>query len=232
MSDRDRGGDDEFPPIPTETFTPLAERVDRVFRLYDYEVRTAMDAIDEAIPGIGGLFALDTSTAELRTALDAILEADSASGRRTDDLGEPTPAPEALILYVDGASRGNPGPAGAGAAILDPEETPLVRLGRPVGSNAGNNAAEYAALALGLDRVVTRYAPARLEVRIDSMTVIRDVWEGRDGDPAFAAYRRAIEPRLAAVPSHDWTHLADHEPNPADALATVGADVAALGPGG
>jgi ribonuclease HI len=79
--------------------------------------------------------------------------------------------------------------------------------------------------------LLARYEPRTLEVRIDSMTVIRDVWGGDDPtEPGVEQYSEAIATALSQVPSHRYTHLADHEPNPADALATVGADIAALGP--
>ena len=87
---------------------------------------------------------------------------------------------DSFILYVDGSSRDNPGPAGAGAVIMDTAETQLARLGRPVGSRTGNNTAEYLALHLGLAELLNRSEPHSLEVRIDSMTVIRDVWHGNE----------------------------------------------------
>jgi ribonuclease HI len=117
--------------------------------------------------------------------------------------------------------------------LQDAEGATVARLGRPVGSRAGNNTAEYAALTLGLEGLLARCEPADLEVRIDSMTVIGDVWGDRpNAVEGRERYRRAILKRLAELPAHDWRHLADSDPNPADALATVGADIAALGPGG
>jgi len=51
-------------------------------------------------------------------------------------------------LYVDGAARGNPGPAGAGIFIKKGEEV-VVKQGFFVGKKT-NNQAEYFALILGL----------------------------------------------------------------------------------
>ncbi|HTB33361.1 MAG TPA: RNase H family protein, partial [bacterium] len=52
-------------------------------------------------------------------------------------------------IFCDGASRGNPGPAGAGALLLDSgSKKSLARLCKPLG-RATNNEAEYAALLLG-----------------------------------------------------------------------------------
>jgi len=186
----------------------------------------ATDAIDDAVAGYGGLFDPATTPGELRHALEDLL----ASGFTRPAVSEP--AADGFVLYVDGSSRGNPGPAGAGAVITDAAGTRLARLGRPVGSRTGANTAEYAALQLGLSGLLARYEPHRLEVRIDSMTVIQDIWGGDDPtEPGVEAYSEAIVAALANVPDGQYTHLADSDPNPADALATVGADIAALGDG-
>jgi ribonuclease HI len=213
-------------PLPAEHLPPLAGLVDQVLADVGYEMAAATDAIDDAVPGYGGLFDPATSPVELRRALESL----SASGLSRPPT--PEPADDTFVLYVDGSSRGNPGPAGAGAVILDAEEAQLARLGRPVGSRTGNNTAEYVALQLGLSELLARYEPRRLEVRIDSMTVIRDVWGGDDPtEPGVETYSEAVATALSSVPEHRYTHLADSDPNPADALATVGADIAAFGPG-
>lgn len=51
-------------------------------------------------------------------------------------------------LYVDGASRGNPGPSGAGAYLLHNKET-VARRGYFLGKRT-NNEAEYLALLIGI----------------------------------------------------------------------------------
>jgi len=212
--------------LPAEHLSPLAALVDEVLASVGYEMTTATDAINDAVPGYGGLFDPATTPDELRRALEGLLE----SGLTRPPVPEPTS--DAFVLYVDGSSRGNPGPAGAGAVIADAAEEQLARLGRPVGSRAGNNTAEYVALQLGLSELVARYEPVRLEVCIDSMTVIRDVWGGDDPtEPGVETYSQAITTALSSIPDHRYTHLADSDPNPADALATVGADIAAFGPG-
>jgi len=213
-------------PLPAEHRSPLATLVDQVLAGVGYEMAAAIDAIDDAVPGYGGLFDPETTADELRPALETLL----ASGLTRPPISEPTG--DAFVLYVDGSSRGNPGPAGAGAVITDAGEDQLARLGRPVGSRTGNNTAEYVALQLGLSELLTRYEPRSLEVRIDSMTVIRDVWGGDEPtEPGVERYSEAVTAALSNVPDHRYTHLADGDQNPADALATVGADIAALGPG-
>lgn len=212
-------------PLPAEYLSPIAEQVDEVLSSVGYEIAAATDAIDDAIPGYGGLFDPATSRSELRHALEDLI----AAGVTVPAIPDATD--DSFILYVDGSSRGNPGPAGAGAVIMDAEENELARLGRPVGSRSGNNTAEYVALQLGLAELLARYEPRRVEVRIDSMTVIRDVWGGDEPtEPGVDTYSEAVAAALSRIPEHRYTHLADSDPNPADALATVGADIAALGP--
>jgi len=218
--------------LPREYLTPLAALVDEVLAGVGYEMMAAIDAINETVPGYGGLFDPATTSTQLRSGLEELL----ASGLTRPPVAEPSSSE--FTLYVDGSSRGNPGPAGAGAVIIDgagehlsEESEQLARLGRPVGSQTGNNTAEYVALQLGLSELLARYEPHSVEVRIDSMTVIRDVWGG--GEPTESGvdgYSEAVATALAAIPEHHYTHLADSDPNPADALATVGADIAALVP--
>jgi ribonuclease HI len=213
-------------PLPAEHLSPLATLVDEVLAAVGYDVAVATDAINDAVPGHGGLFDPATTPAKLRPALESLL----ASGLARPPA--PEPAGDTFVLYVDGSSRGNPGPAGAGAVIMNDTADQLLRLGRPVGSRTRNNTAEYVALQLGLSELLAQYEPRSLEVRIDSMTVIRDVWGGDDPtEPGVETYSEAVAAALSSIPDHQYTHLADSDPNPADALATVGADIAAFGPG-
>lgn len=211
--------------LPVEHLSPLPSLVDEVLADVGYEVAVATDEIDAAVPGYGGLFDPATSRGELRSALETLRDTDIRRPAVPEQTGE------SFVLYVDGSSRGNPGPAGAGAVITDGDGDELARLGRPVGTRTGNNTAEYVALHLGLTELLARYDPQTLDVRIDSMTVIRDTWGGEaPTEPGVDAYSDAVTTALSRIPTHHYTHLADSDPNPADALATVGADIAALGP--
>jgi ribonuclease HI len=200
--------------------------VDRVLGRHGYELSVATEAIDDAVPGFGGLFDPRTSSTELAAALETLLNEEAPTPNHPPLQGD------AAVLYVDGSSRGNPGAAGVGVVIIDDAGQTLVSLGRPVGSNTGNNTAEYAALHLGLQQLLTRYEAETVEVRIDSMTLVRSVWGDAPAHDGCNRYNQDIIELLATTPEHDWTHLADSDPNPADALATVGADIATLGPGG
>ena len=60
----------------------------------------------------------------------------------------------AIEIYIDGAARGNPGPAGIGIVIKDGSKT-LAEIGAYIGK-ATNNVAEYLALVRGLEEVLIR----------------------------------------------------------------------------
>lgn len=56
-----------------------------------------------------------------------------------------------LVVHVDGGSRGNPGPAAAGAVLSSPEGAVVDEATELLGI-VSNNVAEYRALLLGLRR--------------------------------------------------------------------------------
>lgn len=85
----------------------------------------------------------------------------------------PHGALERLKLYCDGAARGNPGPAGAGAVLLASDGTPVAHLGRFLGE-ATNNVAEYQGLLLGLRRAL-ELGVSEVAVYADSQLVIRQL---------------------------------------------------------
>ncbi len=73
-------------------------------------------------------------------------------------------------IYTDGASRGNPGPAGAGVHILLGDGTAIDRkkfLGKTT-----NNVAEYAALILGLTTLKERNLFQPLKIYSDSQLMV------------------------------------------------------------
>jgi ribonuclease HI/probable phosphoglycerate mutase len=71
-----------------------------------------------------------------------------------DEPGEENTVGEmSATLYCDGASRGNPGPSGAGIVLLDEHGELLFELSRFLDEGT-NNEAEYKALVRGLDAAV------------------------------------------------------------------------------
>ena len=82
-------------------------------------------------------------------------------------------AGRAIRVYSDGAARGNPGPAGAGAVLTDSAGNVIARLGRYLGRQT-NNVAEYEGLLLGLKHA-RELGYREVEVRADSQLLIRQL---------------------------------------------------------
>jgi ribonuclease HI len=76
-------------------------------------------------------------------------------------------------LYVDGASRGNPGPAGAGAVLYDPEGQKRGQVSRYLGETT-NNVAEYQALLRGLE-LALNLGVKNLQILADSLLVVQQI---------------------------------------------------------
>lgn len=85
----------------------------------------------------------------------------------------PTSAASACTAHIDGGARGNPGPAGYGVVIQDPQGNKIAELSEYLGHRT-NNYAEYQGLL-----AVLRYALAHdirsLKVISDSELMVRQM---------------------------------------------------------
>lgn len=80
-----------------------------------------------------------------------------------------------IIIYTDGGSRGNPGPAALGVVIKDEKGETLKSYGEALGVKT-NNEAEYEAVVFGLKKVKQLFGSAKLktmqiEMRMDSQLI-------------------------------------------------------------
>ena len=81
---------------------------------------------------------------------------------------------KAVVVYIDGGARGNPGPAGAGVVIQAADDaTVLFEAGYFIG-RATNNVAEYSALTKGLARA-RALVVEQVEIRSDSELLVRQM---------------------------------------------------------
>jgi ribonuclease HI len=81
--------------------------------------------------------------------------------------------PSKLVIYTDGGSRGNPGPAALGAVVGDKE------YGEYLG-NMTNNQAEYRALVFALKKAKQllgkkKAGESEVEVRMDSELIVKQM---------------------------------------------------------
>jgi ribonuclease HI len=79
-----------------------------------------------------------------------------------------------LMIHTDGAARGNPGPAGAGAVLRDAATGAIVsEVAEPLG-RATNNVAEWTAVLLALEEAL-RLGATHVDLRMDSQLVARQI---------------------------------------------------------
>jgi ribonuclease HI len=79
-----------------------------------------------------------------------------------------------VVVEADGGSRGNPGPAGYGAVVLDPDtDEVLVERAEGLGVTT-NNVAEYQGLIAGL-RAARDLGATEVDVRMDSKLVVEQM---------------------------------------------------------
>ena len=134
---------------------------------------------------------------------------------------------DAVLIYFDGGSRGNPGPAAIGALVLDPSTTPpgrLATISKPIGE-ATNNVAEYLALIAGLEAASATPAHAA-RVRGDSMLVIEQLsgrWKVKQAH--LKPLHTQARSLLAAYDDVDLVHVRREENAEADALVNAALDL-------
>jgi len=128
-----------------------------------------------------------------------------------------------LRLRTDGASRGNPGPSGAGIVIEDEDGMKLKAMHRWLGTMT-NNEAEYHALIDGL-KAVESWKPEKLEVCLDSRLVVEQVngvWRVRDA--RMQALNAQAKELLAKFPDVEVKHVEREQNKRADYLANQALD--------
>ena len=124
---------------------------------------------------------------------------------------------------IDGAARGNPGPAGAGVYVEAEGDRPAEELFEPLGVQT-NNVAEYSALLLALTRA-GELGVDEVELQSDSRLLVEQV-NGNFRVKAehlkplvFDAVRRAKAFRRFSI-----RHIPREKNKKADRLANLGAD--------
>ncbi|MGC4855647.1 bifunctional RNase H/acid phosphatase [Micromonospora sp. DT4] len=136
-------------------------------------------------------------------------------------------APRVVVVEADGGSRGNPGPAGYGAVVRDPETGEVLAERSESLGTATNNVAEYQGLIAGL-RAAAELAAAEVDVRMDSKLVVEQMsgrWQIKHpGLRPLAAQAAALVGRFGAV---RFTWIPREQNRHADALANAAMDAAA-----
>lgn len=128
-----------------------------------------------------------------------------------------------LHLYTDGASRGNPGEAGAGVAICDEEGNELAAAGKYLGQ-CTNNEAEYRALLLGLSRC-GELGRGKLKIHLDSELIVKQVLGAyRVKHPNLLPLFKKVQQLLTGFASYTIRHVRREHNSRADQLANEAID--------
>jgi ribonuclease HI len=130
-----------------------------------------------------------------------------------------------LVINVDGASRGNPGPAAAGVLIRDADGAEIDSFGRLLGETT-NNAAEYMALILAIERA-SEFGAKSVKILTDSEILKKQLsGEYRVKSPHLVILHGKAEKALASFKKWEVELVPRAQNAEADALANIALDKA------
>ena len=129
-----------------------------------------------------------------------------------------------LIIEADGGSRGNPGPSGSGAVIIDAVSGKVITEISTFGGVATNNVAEYRAVIAGLNEAFRYNSNAEIVVRMDSKLVVEQMsgkWKIKHPDMQVLGIEVQ---KLTAGKKVTWVWIPREQNSRADALANEAMD--------
>jgi ribonuclease HI len=152
------------------------------------------------------------------------------SARLFADSHSAAPPPGVHIANIDGASRGNPGPASYAVVLRDPSGKIILELAKNIGRET-NNVAEYYALLAALDYAATHDIHA-LRIRSDSELLVRQM-QGRYKvkSPDLKPLHERASKLARQLQYFTVEHVRRELNSDADALANIALDQAGT-PGG
>ena len=128
-----------------------------------------------------------------------------------------------MIVACDGASRGNPGPAGAGAQLVDADGTVLSEVAEGLGETT-NNVAEYTAVIRGLERA-HELGVRTVLLRSDSQLLINQlIGVYRVKTPHLQPLHRRVREIASRFDSIEYEHVRRECNTEADRLANEAVD--------
>lgn len=134
-----------------------------------------------------------------------------------------------FIVEADGGSRGNPGPAGYGAVVIDATTGQTLAEAAEYIGVATNNVAEYRGLVAGLRAAYDLDPTATIHVRMDSKLVIEQMsgrWKIKHPDMKPLAFEAA---RVYPAPQVTYEWIPREQNKHADRLANEAMDAGKRG---
>ncbi len=139
-------------------------------------------------------------------------------------MGQASGGSTRLVIYTDGAARGNPGPAGAGAVLRDAFSGKVVaEIARFLGIRT-NNYAEWTAVELALAEAL-RLGAGHVDMRMDSELVARQIsGRYRVKHPELKPIHARVMAMLARLEGYTVGHVPRELNKEADHLSNVAID--------
>ena len=136
----------------------------------------------------------------------------------------PGASPRRILIYTDGAARGNPGPAGLGAILRDAATGEvLAELARFLGVRT-NNYAEWTAVEDALQEAL-RLGATHVDLRMDSELVARQITgRYRVKHPDLKPIHAGVMAMLAQLDGYTVGHVPRELNKDADRLSNVAID--------
>ncbi len=129
-----------------------------------------------------------------------------------------------LLIHTDGAARGNPGPAGAGAVLRDAVDGSLVAEIATYLGERTNNYAEWTAVELALEEALNQGA-TRVDLRLDSELVARQIsGRYRVKHPDLKPIHARVMAQLGRLVGYTVGHVPRELNKEADRLSNVAID--------
>jgi ribonuclease HI len=129
-----------------------------------------------------------------------------------------------LLIHTDGAARGNPGQAGAGAVLRDAADGSLVAEIATFLGVRTNNYAEWTAVALALEEALLQGAN-HVDLRMDSQLVARQITgRYRVKHPDLKPIHAQVMSLLSRFAGYSVGHVPRELNKEADRLSNVAID--------
>ncbi len=124
---------------------------------------------------------------------------------------------KSLEAYIDGAAKGNPGPAGIGVVVFSDKKI-IKRISQYIGETT-NNVAEYTALVYALQEALIQKASS-IKIYTDSELLFKqtkDLYKVKDGN--LKVLKAQVDHLLSGIKDFDIEYIPREKNIEADKLA-------------
>lgn len=203
----------EIPPQVMNTALEHREQIVVAFRASGFK-HVCLDLAGFRTGDALELLQVNVNPAQEKAAADETPEeAGEKPGKKTRSENEFKPrsfGEKTLVAYIDGCSKGNPGPAAYGYIIFDGSGRELARNAVAVG-HATNNAAEYAGLEDTLKELVKLGAKS-VHILMDSLLVVKQIGgEWKIKEPAIREAVARCQAVRRKIPDFHISHIGREE---------------------